>query len=111
VVRASGFNLSTVINHLEQHEKQYCFPEWVIRHQKEVFQLAYRMGEFLGFSVQELMDLSIAARFHDIGKSNIDPFIINHNGTLTDEQRYEVFEHVRQSHQILRKKGSMPNRY
>jgi len=96
---------STAIHYLEQHEKHKDFPAWVIRHQKEVFLLAYRIGEVLGFNAEQLMDISIAARFHDIGKIHVDPAIINHNGALTDVQRYEVFEHVHQSYDILKKKG------
>lgn len=96
---------STAIHHLELHEKHEDFPEWMIRHQKEVFLLAYRMGELLGFSAEQLTELSIAARFHDIGKAYINPRIINHKGTLTDAQRYEVFEHVHQSRNILKIKG------
>ncbi|MBU1044532.1 MAG: HD domain-containing protein [Candidatus Omnitrophica bacterium] len=96
---------SIAINHLEQHEISCEFPAWVIRHQKEVFLLAYRMGLKLGFDPEQLTDISIAARFHDIGKSDIDPAIINHQGALNEDQRYIIFEHVHQSYHILRKKG------
>jgi HD-GYP domain-containing protein (c-di-GMP phosphodiesterase class II) len=98
-------DFATAIAYLEQHEIHNDFPAWVIRHQKEVFLLAYRMGIKLGFNAEQLTDLSIAARFHDIGKTHIDPLIINHEGTLSEEQRYAIFEHVHQSHAILRKKG------
>ncbi len=93
------------INHLERHEIRSDFPSWVIRHQKEVFLLAYRMGIKLGFSPEKLMDISIAARFHDIGKADIDSGIINHQGPLNENQRYIIFEHVHQSYHILKKKG------
>ncbi|MDD5746099.1 MAG: HD domain-containing protein [Candidatus Omnitrophica bacterium] len=105
MVLVTNDTFTTVMNYLEQHEKKHRFPEWVIRHQKEVFHLSYRVGIALGFSSQQLTDLSIAARFHDIGKSSIDPYLINHSGALSEAQRYEVFEHVRQSYQILKKKG------
>jgi HD-GYP domain-containing protein (c-di-GMP phosphodiesterase class II) len=98
-------DFATAIAYLEQHEIHNDFPAWVIRHQKEVFLLAYRMGVKLGFDSDQLTDLSIAARFHDIGKTQIDPMIINHEGALTEDQRYAIFEHVHQSHSILRKKG------
>ncbi|MCK4994716.1 MAG: HD domain-containing protein [Candidatus Omnitrophica bacterium] len=96
---------SNSIYYLEQHEKHKDFPVWVIRHQKEVFLLSYQMGEMLGFEDERLTDLAIAARFHDIGKTHIDPEIINHEGALNDAQRYAVFEHVHQSYDILKKKG------
>jgi HD-GYP domain-containing protein (c-di-GMP phosphodiesterase class II) len=104
----SKFNLpefNSAIHCLEQHEKHKDFPAWVIRHQKEVFLLAYQMGQRLGFEDEQLTDLAIAARFHDIGKTHIDPQIINHNGKLTDAQKFAVFEHVHQSYDILKKKG------
>lgn len=98
-------DFSIAINHLEQHEIHSEFPAWVIRHQKEVFLLAYRMGIKLGFDSEQLTDISIAARFHDIGKADIDPGIINYQGALSENQRYIIFEHVHQSYHILRKKG------
>ncbi|MFH1061870.1 MAG: HD domain-containing phosphohydrolase [Candidatus Omnitrophota bacterium] len=98
-------DFSIAISHLEQHEIRSEFPAWVIRHQKEVFLLSYRMGLKLGFTPEQLMDISIAARFHDIGKSDIDPEIINYQGLLSENQRYIIFEHVHQSYHILRKKG------
>lgn len=96
---------SNAIYYLEQHEKHKGFPQWVIRHQKEVFLFAYQMGEMLGFENERLTDLAIAARFHDIGKTQIDLEIINHEGELNAKQRYAVFEHVHQSYDILKKRG------
>ncbi len=105
MVKNSVPEFSNAIYSLEQHEKHNDFPAWVVRHQKEVFLLAYQMGEKLGLKNEQLTDLSIAARFHDIGKTNIDPQIINHKGRLTQEQKFEIFEHVHQSYDILKKKG------
>lgn len=67
--------------------------------------LAYHMGEMLGLRNEQLTDLAIAARFHDIGKTHIDAEIINHEGELNENQRYAVFKHVHQSYDILKKKG------
>ncbi len=105
MIKNSVPEFSKAIFHLEQHERQNGFPEWVVRHQKEVFFLAYRMGEKLGLKNEQLTNLSIAARFHDIGKTHIDPQIINYKGRLTEEQKFEVFKHVHQSYDILKKKG------
>ncbi len=105
MVKISVPEFSNVIYYLEQHEKHNNFPAWVIRHQKEVFLLSYQMGESLGLKNEQLTDLAIAARFHDIGKTHIDARIINHPGVLSDAQRFEVFEHVHQFYEILKKKG------
>lgn len=105
MIRNSVPQLGNAIYYLEQHEKHKDFPAWVIRHQKEVFLLSYQMGEILGFENEQLTNLAIAARFHDIGKTHIDPQIINHKGRLTDAQKFEVFEHVHKSYDILKKKG------
>ncbi len=96
---------SNAIYYLERHEICSGFPAWIIRHQKEVFLLAYLMGEVLGFNGEQLTDLSVAARFHDIGKTYMDPQIINSKGRLTQEQKFEIFKHVHQSYDILKKKG------
>ncbi|MFH1460183.1 MAG: HD domain-containing phosphohydrolase [Candidatus Omnitrophota bacterium] len=105
MVKINKSIFSRAIYYLEHHEKSMRVPAWIIRHQKEVFFIAYRMGEVLGFASENLTALAITARFHDIGKSNIDPGIINNQGVLSDAQRYEVFEHVLFSYQILKKKG------
>ena len=51
------------------------------------------LGSFLKFKPDELSELGEAALLHDLGKSKVDPNIINKNGKLTDEEFQEIKKH------------------
>jgi HD-GYP domain-containing protein (c-di-GMP phosphodiesterase class II) len=51
------------------------------------------VGKQMGLSKKELEDLGTSALLHDLGKTKIDPAIINKNGTLTEEEFAEVQNH------------------
>ena len=54
---------------------------------------ALSLGAFLNFKPNELSVLGEAALLHDLGKSKIDPAIINKDGKLTDEEFKEMKKH------------------
>ncbi|WP_345979293.1 HD-GYP domain-containing protein [Sulfurimonas sp. HSL3-2] len=54
---------------------------------------ALSLGSFLGLQQETLAELGEAALLHDLGKSKIDPAIINKNGKLTDKEFQEVQKH------------------
>jgi HD-GYP domain-containing protein (c-di-GMP phosphodiesterase class II) len=54
---------------------------------------ALSLGSFLGLQKETLAELGEAALLHDLGKSKIDPAIINKNGKLTDKEFKEVQKH------------------
>ena len=54
---------------------------------------ALSLGSFLNFTSKELSELGEAALLHDLGKSKIDPRIINKNGKLTNEEFDEMKKH------------------
>lgn len=53
--------------------------------------LATILGKWLRLSDTDIANLSIAGLLHDIGKTQIDPKILNKKGSLTDEE----FEHIK----------------
>ncbi len=105
------------VNALEQIEEEYALynGEWVIEHQKEVMLMSYCMGKILGFNNHRLARLAIAARFHDIGKCEVNPEVINDKRffaneiILTREDREaihrEIIKHVERSYNVLKAVG------
>jgi len=66
--------------------------------------LAQRSGNF---SPREIKDFGIGALLHDIGKSLIDPAILNCKGKLTDAQWEEMKRHPELGCRILEDHGGM----
>lgn len=55
-------------------------------HSYTVGQLASLLGKYFNFSKERCKKLMIAGYLHDIGKIGIDPYLIEKNGPLTDEE-------------------------
>lgn len=66
---------------------------------------ALSLGAFLKFKPKALSVLGEAALLHDLGKSKIDPAIVNKNGTLTDEEFEEMKKHPELGYAIGLKLG------
>ena len=61
--------------------------EYTLNHSVNVCLLATALGRRLGLSRAELVDLGMAAFFHDLGKTQTPLDILNKPGQLTDEER------------------------
>jgi putative nucleotidyltransferase with HDIG domain len=64
---------------------------------------ALGLGKYLGLSEQDLAVLGQAAILHDIGKSKIDPKIINKKDRLTDEEYDKIKEHPKYGYELMSK--------
>jgi len=62
-------------------------------HSAEVAELAVELGWELGLSQQEIEQVEVAARVHDIGKIAIPDSILLKPGKLTDEEWEKMHEH------------------
>lgn len=62
-------------------------------HSDEVVELALEVGAGLGLEGQELADLELAARMHDIGKLGVPDAILNKQGPLDEAERSVMREH------------------
>lgn len=67
------------------------FDEYTYTHCTHVAYLAAAMGLKMGIDRREIINLTIAALTHDIGKCCIDVDILNKPGKLTDEE-YEIIK-------------------
>lgn len=62
-------------------------------HSLNVAIYALSLGSYLGLDDTALAELGEAALLHDLGKSKIDPALINKKGILTDEEFTKVKQH------------------
>lgn len=79
--------------------------DYTFNHSIAVSILAISLGKWLNYSNKEIMDLGIAAIFHDLGKLKIGENIINKPGKLTDEEFEIMKNHSLYSSQILLESG------
>ncbi len=85
IVEDEGFvhGLTNIKNH----------DEYTLNHSVNVCLLATALGRRLGLSRTELVDLGMAAFFHDLGKTDTPLDILNKPGRLTDAERVVMEKH------------------
>jgi HD-GYP domain-containing protein (c-di-GMP phosphodiesterase class II) len=85
IVEDEGFvyGLTNIKNH----------DEYTLNHSVNVCLLATALGRRLGLNRAELVDLGMAAFFHDLGKIETPLEILNKPGRLTDEERDIMEKH------------------
>lgn len=60
------------------------------------------LGKKAGLQPEELIELGISGLLHDIGKSKVNPAIINKPGPLNDEEWKEMRTHPEEGYEILK---------
>lgn len=85
IVEDEGFvhGLTNIKNH----------DEYTLNHSVNVCLLATALGRRLGLSRSEIVDLGMAAFFHDLGKTETPLDILNKPGRLTDAERAVMEKH------------------
>jgi len=90
--------MQSIFNHIVDNEAFLIgltnlknFDEYTLNHSVNVCVLALALGRRLGLSRSELVELGIAAFFHDLGKLDTPLDILNKPGQLSEEER-EVME-------------------
>jgi HD-GYP domain-containing protein (c-di-GMP phosphodiesterase class II) len=74
-------------------------------HSLNVSIYAISFGKALGFSKDDLTKLGISGLLHDLGKSKIEPEIINKPGRLTDDEFTKIKLHPRIGHRLAKNIG------
>lgn len=75
--------------------------DYTFNHSLGVSILAITLGKWLNYSLEEIIDLSIAGLFHDIGKLMVPDEIIKKPGRLTTEECVEMKKHSLYSYKLL----------
>ena len=77
-------------------------------HSQRVADLAASIADVLGLSADEVENVRLAGRLHDVGKIGIREEILNKPGPLTPDEFEHVKEHVRIGMEILAPLKHMP---
>ncbi len=77
------------------------YDDYTYHHSVNVAVYAVAVGTRMGLDDEQLQELSLAALCHDLGKSRIDPKVINKKERLTDEEFEEIKRHPRYGYEML----------
>lgn len=77
------------------------YDNYTYKHSVNVAVISTIIGIYLSYDEESLYELCLAALMHDIGKTKIDPGIINKPGRLSMMEYRIVQEHARYSYDIL----------
>lgn len=86
------------------------YDEYIYRHSVNVAVLSTVIGIGVGYQGNELLDLSLAAIFHDFGKILITPRILNKPGKLNEVENKVIRYHPKAAYDMLHDKWSIPER-
>ena len=98
VLESIIYNDDTISSYIKIIEYDY----YTHTHSLNVSIYALCLGAELGIDKDDLISLGRAALLHDIGKSKIDPKIVNKNGSLTDEEFEVMKNHPRYGYEIAK---------
>lgn len=90
------FLLLNAINNVMDHN---CPEQY--KHFVNLSHLVSKFSRHFGLSGTEIKDLVLVAKYHDIGKININPDILNKPSKLNDEEWQEIKTHTTHSYEIL----------
>lgn len=83
--------------------------EYTFKHSINVAMLAAMLGKWVGFDERRVKELAMAGILHDIGKSKINPAIINKPSRLTDAEFQEIKLHATYGYEIVKNQPNISN--
>ncbi|MCR5451418.1 MAG: HD-GYP domain-containing protein [Lachnospiraceae bacterium] len=83
--------------------------EYTFKHSVDVASLSMIIGKKYGLNRDEVRELGIAGLLHDVGKSQIEPEILNKPAKLTDEEFHKMKYHSLYGYKILEKSKDFSN--
>lgn len=83
--------------------------EYTFKHSVDVAMISMIIGKKHGLNREQIRQIGIAGLMHDMGKSKIDPAILNKPGKLTEEEFALMKRHPYDGYQILKDRGGFSN--
>jgi HD-GYP domain-containing protein (c-di-GMP phosphodiesterase class II) len=100
--------MQSIFNHIVDNESFICgltniknYDEYTLNHSVNVCMLSIALGRRLGLTRGELVDLGVAAFFHDLGKLDTPLEILNKPSKLSDAEREVMERHPHQGAEKL----------
>lgn len=90
---------------LKQLLKVSSYDYYTYTHSVNVLVFSVALGKYLGYPEQVILALGNGALLHDVGKSMIDPAILNFPGKLSKQQFELVKRHTLYGYSILQHQG------
>ncbi len=81
--------------------------EYIFKHSVNVSLLAAILAKWLGYSEQQVLEVSTAGLLHDVGMANIPKDILNKPGLLEDDEFEIVKSHVQTGYDLLKKSSGI----
>ena len=78
-----------ILNYISRTKYSSCLPTNI----EELYQISQEVGSKSGISEEDLKNLHMATKLHDIGNIGVDFSVLNKRGALTTEERKEVERH------------------
>ncbi len=81
------------------------FDDYTYSHSVNVSLVSYTLGQWLGYSGEELQCISVAGLLHDIGKTKVSIDLLNKKEKLTTEEFNEIKKHCVYGFRIIEKQN------
>ncbi|MDR4509071.1 MAG: GAF domain-containing protein [Candidatus Brocadiaceae bacterium] len=112
--RAKEWMITTIHFLLHNEEASYLllnmltYKEDLFRHSANVAVLGILFGTYMNYSIKELVSLGTGLLFHDIGKTKIDPYLLEiETERMTREEKEQLRKHTDLGHIILSRNGDL----
>lgn len=112
MVRRSGLLVQHMVKFMYTESRAFqhlikvtSYDYYTYTHSVDVFVYSVAVGKHLNHGEMQVRELGQGALLHDIGKSLIDPGILNCKGALSDEQWTVMRKHPAFGEQLLREQG------
>lgn len=92
-------------NALQNLLRVASFDYYTYTHSVNVLVFSVVLAKRLGFSEEEIQSCGNGTLLHDVGKSMIDPEIVNFRGKLSKDQFAKIKKHAAFSYDVLLKQG------
>jgi putative nucleotidyltransferase with HDIG domain len=79
------------------------FNDYIYQHSLNVSSLCCLIGNWMNMSIDEVEELTLAGLLHDIGKSKVNPEILEKTTELNCEEVMEIQRHCEYGYQMLKK--------
>jgi HD-GYP domain-containing protein (c-di-GMP phosphodiesterase class II) len=114
ILERSGAVVGHMVGFLYREKRSFhhlmrltSFDYYTYTHSVNVFVFSTGLAQRLGYPEAEVQEFGQGGLLHDLGKSQIDPEIVNFKGKLSDEQFRIMKQHPGFGHQLLLEQGEV----